>query len=218
MTIASEQLLIFDLDGTLVDSRFDVATAINHGLQAVGFDKLPLEDIFPYIGKPLDNIYLDILKTDDMAEAKRASAAYREFFFDNCANKSKLYDGVFETLEKLSKTFNLAVATTKQSFMAIRVAEVLGIAPFLKSVQGTDDFPAKPDPEIINILLKRFSCEPENAIMVGDTITDIMAGQAAGVKTCAVSYGIGLVNDLNEVKPDFMVNSFREIEGVVKSF
>lgn len=212
----SPELIIFDLDGTLVDSRHDVAIAINHGLVSVGAGELPIEEIFHYIGKPLDFIFADILKNDDPKMTERACDSYREFFFDNCANKSALYPGVMKTVKELCLSHTLAIATTKQTFMAVRVGELLGFDKYFKCIQGTDGFKAKPDPTIINMLLAKFDINAEKAIMVGDTTSDIMAGKNAGVKTCAVNYGIGKKQKLDECRPDFMVDSFSEILAIVK--
>jgi len=202
-------LLIFDLDGTLVDSREDIAASLNHGLMAVQLAPLSLEHAQSFIGRPLEDIFRTL--TGDEEKTIAASAAYREHFFKHCADKSRLYDGVLETLQTLNGSTKKAVATTKRRFMAVRVIEAMGLAPYFDYVEGTDGFPAKPNPEILLRLLARFETDPSRAWMIGDTAADVLAGKQAGMRVAAVRYGIGSTEELSALNPDLLLTDFRQV-------
>jgi HAD superfamily hydrolase (TIGR01549 family) len=204
------ELVVFDLDGTLVDSREDIAGAVNQGLQAVGGPGRPGEDIYPLIGRPLLQIFAELLPPGLGARAVEAQAVFRRYYLDHCFDRSRLYPGVVECIERM-KSVPLAVATTKMTFMAIRVIEHTGLAPHFSLVQGSDDIPHKPDPTLLRIVLGKTGKQAERSWMVGDTVYDIQAGKAAGMRTCAVTYGIGSVADLGEECPDLMVASLAEL-------
>jgi len=206
------ELIIFDLDGTLVDSRRDIAASINEGLSRVAGITRPEEEIFPLIGRPLDHMYEVLLPEGETARAPEASAVYREHFFHNCDVHSRVFPGVFECLEKLGDK-RLAIATTKATFQAVRVSDVMGLSGFFELVHGSDEIPHKPDPAVVLQVLERLDVPPGRAWMVGDTILDVGAGRAAGLRTCAVTYGIGAREDLERADPDLVVDSIDELPG-----
>jgi phosphoglycolate phosphatase len=199
-------LVIFDLDGTLVDSREDIAAAVNAALTEVGSAPRRLEEITPLIGEPLSAIFRRWLPADRPGLLTDAVAAYREFYFDNCARTSALYPGVRDCLERLAP-IQLAVATTKTTRQAVRVCEQLDLARHLSVIQGCDDIPHKPDPAVVRAVLARLGVTPAGAWMVGDTAMDVEAGRAAGCATCAVTYGIGERAALEAAHPDLLVDS-----------
>lgn len=207
-------LLILDMDGTLVDSRRDITTALNEGLRAVGLPPLAQDRLVRHIGRPLLSIYRDLVGDADLAQA--ATDAYRAFFIAHCADHTRAFPGVMETLPDLHRLVFTSVGTTKRTYMAVKLAEQMGFLPFLDHVQGTDDFPAKPDPTLLLHLMARFGVPASRTVMVGDTPSDILAGRAAGAHTVAVSYGFGDAEALSASDPDFVVGDFRELPGLVR--
>ena len=155
-------LVIFDLDGTLVDSRIDIAAAINQGLLAVGAEQCAQEAIFPLIGRPLVEMFLTLLPQKLKNSAEKAAEAYRHYYMDHCADASQLYPGVPQCLEALS-TIPLAIATTKMTFHALKVAEELGLTPYFDLIQGSDGIPYKPDPTLLKIVLEKLDKKAENS-------------------------------------------------------
>lgn len=208
----SVDLVVFDLDGTLVDSREDISRAVNEGIVAVGGERYPREVIIPHIGRPLVDIFNDLLPVELRAMAGRAAETFREYFFDHCAETSQLSAGVRECLESL-ETVSRAIATTKMTFMAERVVEQMGIAHHFDLVQGSDGIPHKPDPAVLVLVLKRLQKEACRSWLVGDTIYDIQAGKAAGMRTCAVTYGIGHAEDLVNAAPDLVLDTLADLPG-----
>ena len=127
--------------------------------------------------------------------AQGAAETFRQYFFQHCAEKSRLYPGVSACLENL-QAVSRAVATTKMTFMAVKVVEEMGIAHHFDLVQGSDGIPHKPDPAVLSRVLEKLEKQPHKSWFVGDTVYDIQAGKAVGMRTCAVTYGIGLVDEL----------------------
>lgn len=203
-------LIVFDLDGTLVDSRLDIAASVNEALRAVGAPEVPAERIIPLIGEPLSRILERLLPLDLRDRVSAAVEAYKTHYFDHCFDRSRLYPGVRECLERM-QGLCLAVATTKMTYMAVRLVEAAGLASFFSLVQGSEGIPYKPHPEVLEIVLRKTGKRAGRSWMVGDTVYDIQAGKAAGMRTCAVTYGIGSRAALEEEKPDLLVGSLLEL-------
>lgn len=197
--------VIFDLDGTLVDSRLDIAASLNHGLRRVGAEARGLEIIVPFIGQPLVGIFEALLGPKaDLAE--EAAAAFRAHYFEHCAVHSRLFPGIEALLDCLDGV-PLAIATTKMTFMAVEVVRSLGLASRFAVVQGCDGIPHKPDPAVVNLALSALGgVERQRGWMVGDTFLDVRAGRAAGLSTCAVTWGFGSRESLKDSLPDLTID------------
>lgn len=208
--------VLFDLDGTLVDSAEDIAASVNAALALDGAAPRPLAEIAPRIGAPLADIFRALLPAPDPARVEAACAAYRAHYFDNCARASRLYPGVGACLDGLAGA-RLGVATTKATFQAVRVCEAFGIARRFAAIQGCDGIPHKPDPAVVLAALSRLGVDPGEAWMVGDTVLDLRAGRAAGCRVCAVTYGIGRREDLAAEAPDLLLDDLADLPGVILS-
>ena len=208
------ELVIFDMDGTLVDSREDIAASVNAGLRAVGAPERSAAEIQPMIGRPLEEIFLALLPAGLADRAPLAAEAYRADSFENCARGSRLFPGVLECLDALAAV-KRAIATTKQTFQAVRVAERLGLASRFDLVHGTDGIPHKPHPAVIEQVLARLGARRERSWMVGDTIWDLRAGRAAGVRTCAVTHGIHGAATLAAERPDLLLHDLARLPALI---
>jgi len=207
---ASPDLVVFDLDGTLVDSRLDIAASVNEALRAAGAPAVPAGAVFPLIGEPLAQILEHLLPPKLKDRVPLAVEAYKAHYFEHCFDQSRLYPGVKECLERM-KGLCLAVATTKMTYMAVRLVEAAGLAPYFALVQGSEGIPYKPDPEVLRIVLRKTGKRADRSWMVGDTVYDIQAGRAAGMRTCAVTYGIGPAAALEREGPDLLVGSLVDL-------
>jgi phosphoglycolate phosphatase len=208
------ELVIFDMDGTLVDSREDITASVNAGLCAVGAPERAAAEIHPMIGRPLEEIFLALLPEGLVVRAPLAAEAYRADYFENCASKSRLFPGVIECLDAL-RAVKRAIATTKQTFQAVRVAERLGLASRFDLVHGTDGIPHKPDPAVIDQVLTLLGGRREGSWMVGDTVWDLRAGRAAGVRTCAVTHGIHDAATLAAEAPDLVLDCLEDLPAAI---
>ena len=213
----SIDLVIFDLDGTLIDSRVDIAHSINQGLLSVGAPESSKETIFPLIGHPLIEIFHRLLPSELKNQAEEATNVYRRYYLHHCSDASRVYPGVIDCLGRL-RAVPLAIATTKMTFMAVKVVKELGLAHYFKLVQGSDNIPHKPDPTLLNIVLNKLKKGAGNSWMVGDTIFDIQAGKAAGMRTCAITYGIGETEALKQEDPDLLLNSLSTLPDCLEIF
>ena len=204
--------IIFDLDGTLVDSKRDIAGAQLWVLHQLGVDSYRPDDLYPLIGKPLTETFTKLLPSDLHHRIADAAEMYKTYYPPRALETTALFPGVKETLEALrSKGFRLATATTKLTPGTHRVLAHFGIDTFFDQIQGSDDIPFKPDPSIINKILQDQSWDRSTTLMVGDTDNDIHAGKRAGIATCGVTYGSLTKEQMTSLEPDFIIHSFPEL-------
>jgi HAD superfamily hydrolase (TIGR01549 family) len=209
--------ILCDLDGTLVDSQRDIVIAFQHAWLSEVEGSLPgATAIAQHIGKPLAEMVSEL---GGMLSPSALSAflnAYRREFARQNARLAEPYPGVIVTLQALS-TFTLGIVTTKEPEQAEIVLRRLALAPFFQHVQGgSPGLRLKPAPDTVLAALAALDCGPSNALMVGDTPADILAGKAAGTRTCAVTYGFGAREALLQCAPDHMIEDFGQLADIVQ--
>ncbi|MGO1165868.1 MAG: HAD family hydrolase [Janibacter sp.] len=178
----TRRAICFDLDGTLVDSLPDIIGGFRAAIGEQGLPEPTPDQVRPWIGLPLQEMFAALAPEGD---AEVMSAAYKRIYPQRFTETSAPFPEVTEVLTELrDQGFALAVTTTKGTPMASDLVTALGLMPQFDLVQGTDGFPAKPAPHVIEHALSALGCE--GALMVGDTTHDIGAGQAAGLPTYAV--------------------------------
>ncbi len=205
-------LIIFDLDGTLVNSQYDLADAVNYGLKAMGrplitYDQLPAM-VGGGIGRLLE-LSLGNYRPEEMASLRQL---FDEYYSENFANKTTCYPGVPELLELL-KHRKKAVYSNKIHPFTVAIIQRLGLSHHFDVIQGANPklYKRKPSPEGVIRILDMLDVRPENAIMVGDSTHDIHAGKQARIATCAVTYGYRSREQLEAAAPDFVVDDVSEI-------
>jgi phosphoglycolate phosphatase len=209
--------ILCDLDGTLADSRRDITAAFQEAWRgALGGIVPSAAAIAQTIGKPLASMVDELGVKMPPSLCATFLSIYRESYRGGGARMTQLYPGVIPTLQALS-TLALGVVTTKEPEQARIVLSRLGLSSFFKHIQGpSDDLRAKPAPDTVLAALDILGGTPSQALMVGDTPADVMAGKAAGTRTCAVSYGYGLREALLNCFPDAVIDSFGELLTVVR--
>lgn len=208
--------IIFDFDGTITDSKWDIASAQKWVLGQIGVESVREEDLFPHIGKTLEETFSLLLPSSLHSRIPDATRLYSEYYPSRSLRTTTLFPGVKETLEILHHQHKrLAVASTKKGAGILRATDHFGITAFFVHLQGSDGMPYKPDPAIILKILLDQKWEREDTLMVGDTDKDILAGKNAGVSTCAVTYGSFTGSQLEEYIPDFMISHFSELLAIV---
>jgi phosphoglycolate phosphatase len=207
-----------DLDGTLVDSRLDIAVAFQHAWRiVVGSTPPSATAIAQHIGKPLAEMLCELGGLLSSPLVSAFLTAYRHTYAKQDACLSQVYPGVIATLQALS-TFTLGIVTTKEPAEAEIVLRRLGLRPFFRHIQGgTPDLRLKPAPDTILAALAVLRCAPPQALIVGDTPADILAGKAAGIRTCAVTYGFGRREALLQCAPDYVIEAFGEVLTLVRT-
>ena len=210
--------ILCDLDGTLVDSRRDIAVAFQHAWRTVlGSTPPSATAIAQHIGKPLTEMLSELGGLLSPPLLSAFLIAYRHTYAKRNARLTQPYPGVIATLQALS-AFRLGIVTTKEPGQAAIVLRQLALTPFFQHIQGgTPDLRLKPAPDTILAALAVLRCPPSYALMVGDTPADILAGKAAGTMTCAVTYGFGRREALLQCAPDYVIDTFGELETLVRA-
>jgi phosphoglycolate phosphatase len=205
------RLLIFDLDGTLVDSKLDLALSVNAMRTQMGLAPLPTEVITTYIGHGVTNLVRRALGEQGTAErVQQGLTAFLEYYGCHLLDNTVVYPGVAEALEELQGR-NLAVLTNKPDDFSRRILTGLGIARYFPFIYGGDSFAQKkPDPVGVRELMSATNVSTRQTLMIGDSDTDVLTGRNAGVWTCGVTYGFG-AHTLASAPPDFLIGDLREL-------
>lgn len=210
-TLQEIQLLIFDLDGTLVDSKLDLALSVNAMLAEMKCAPLPHEQIATYVGHGVTTLIQRALgdaATDDKVE--KGLAIFLDYYRRHMLDNTVTYPGVREALEDL-KDRRLTVLTNKPVRFSQEILSGLGVAHYFAFIYGGNSFPEKkPDPVGVVKLMGDLSAAPRQTLIVGDSDTDVLTGRNAGIWTCGVTYGFG-AHTLETVPPDLLLNDLREL-------
>ncbi|HET7841034.1 MAG TPA: HAD-IA family hydrolase [Terriglobia bacterium] len=205
------RLLIFDLDGTLVDSELDLALSVNAVRRAMGLDPLPVATVASYVGQGVTALIRRALGEAPSAETlENATAMFLKYYGEHMLDNTVPYDGVREALAGLGGK-PLAVLTNKPVRFSTRLLTGLDLARHFKWIYGGDSFASKkPDPVGVYKLMNDLGASPRTTLIVGDSDTDVLTGQNAGVWTCGVTYGIGS-RTLRGTPPDLLLDDLREL-------
>ena len=205
------RLVVFDLDGTLVDSKLDLALSVNAMRGEMGLGPLPLELVTSYVGRGVSVLVrraLGDLATDENIE--KGITFFLDYYRKHMLDHTRPYPGVPEALERL-QTHKLAVLTNKPVKFTREMLTRLGFAPYFAFIYGGNSFPQKkPDPMGLRKLMEDFDVPAGQTLMVGDSDTDVLTGRNAGVWTCGVTYGFG-AHTLVENPPDLLLNDLRDL-------
>lgn len=190
---------LFDIDGTLVDSAADITGAQREVLATRGIHDLEDEFLRRYIGRHLIDLFGDLGVPE--AEIEPMVDHYRRIYPLREHRATTVYPGVVEMLTSLGG--RKSTATTKGTQTTRTVLEKFGLVDHFHHVQGTDGFPAKPEPDVIHRSLEGLGATVDQCLFIGDSPADMEAGRRAGVKTCAVRWGYGDVGEMARFEPDF---------------
>jgi phosphoglycolate phosphatase len=208
---AGVRALIFDLDGTLIDSKLDLAISVNATLRHMGRKPLAEETIFGYVGNGAQVLVQRALGEGvTPEEIEKGHAFFLTYYRAHMLDNTVAYPGVREALERL-KDRELAVLTNKPVRFSEAILAGLGLAGYFRYVYGGNSFATKkPDPEGVNTLLRHFGATPGEAMMVGDSEVDVRTARNSGTWACGVSYGLGL-EGMRAHPPDLMLDSLAEL-------
>ncbi|MCH7767061.1 MAG: HAD-IA family hydrolase [Acidobacteria bacterium] len=211
------RVFIFDLDGTLIDSKLDLAHSVNATREHFGLGTLPHDTIFSFIGDGARTLIQRALAEGASEEQIEPGLAfflqyYREHMLDNTVT----YPGVREALERLAGEHRvLTVLTNKPVRFSRAILDGLGLGDCFRLVYGGNSFERKkPDPIGVQTTLREVQAAPEEAIMVGDSPTDVLTARNAGAWVCGVTYGLGS-HLLDRRALDLCVDSLTELASWV---
>lgn len=207
-------LIIFDLDGTLIDSLADLTDATNHMLTAFSRPALAEQEVRLLVGQGARRLVERALPGAGESEIERALLLFIDYNHRNIAVRTVLYPGVRETLDVLrGRGTRLAVVSNKNVALCREVLATLAVDGYFDEVLGADSLPQrKPSPEPVLKLLADFGVGAGRAAIVGDSINDIAAGKGAGVTTVGCTWGYGTAGELADA--DFRIARFPELLDV----
>ena len=209
------KLIVYDLDGTLIDSRHDISDAVNWTLKELGFSCLPGDRVSAFVGSGVKNLMEQALKevcpSGGKLPLERAIKLFRRRYSEHLLDQTCLYPSVQKVLEFFKARLQ-AVITNKPENFSLTILKGLGVSHYFFEVVGGDrGLPKKPAPDALIEILKQANVEPHESILVGDSAIDIETGRSAHVKTIAVTYGFSKREKIENSKPDFILNDLEEL-------
>ncbi|MBI4465305.1 MAG: HAD-IA family hydrolase [Acidobacteria bacterium] len=215
------RLLIFDLDGTLIDSKTDLVLSVNATLRSMGRPSLDDETVSSYVGQGSPALIARALGEGfTEAEIRRGLEFFLGYYWEHKLDNTRLYPGVREALGRLTNGGGddgrvLAVLTNKPERVSRDILQELDLLRFFRCVYGGNSFESKkPDPLGIHFILQETDLPPRAALIVGDSDVDIQAGRNAGVWTCGVTYGFGNL-EMDSNPPHLVVHSLPELAEIL---
>ena len=218
--MASVRTIVFDLDGTLVDTAPDLINALNFVLDREGLPPVPLHSARNMIGAGSRKLIERGLELEGRAatpaDVDRLTADFIDHYAAHIADRSRPFPELEPALDRLAAAgHRLAVCTNKLEWLSKRLLDTLRLSERFAAICGQDTFGLqKPDPEIFRQTVVRAGGEPGRAIMVGDSVTDIRTGRAANVPVVAVDFGYTDV-PIATLRPDRVISTFAELPSVV---
>jgi phosphoglycolate phosphatase len=219
---AAVRLLIFDLDGTLIDSRLDLIHSVNAMLRHIGRPELPGEVIATYVGDGAPMLVRRALgDPDDESVVQHALDYFLSYYREHKLDHTKVYPGIREALASIQQDRNgtpraMAVLSNKPVNPSRAIVEALEMKEFFAQVYGGNSFSTKkPDPLGARKLLEELRCRPAETVMVGDSSNDVLTGRNAGLWTVGVTYGFA-PQSLELTPPDVRIDSARELAEIFR--
>jgi len=207
----SVRALIFDLDGTLIDSKNDLICSVNAMLGELGRRELAAETISSYIGHGAPQLVARALGNGGTeAERERALEFFLRYYNEHKTDTTRAYPGVKETLQRLDGR-PMAVLTNKPVRISVRILEELGLAKYFRSIYGGNSFSTKkPDPLGARTILAELSAKADEAVLVGDSEVDVQTARNAGMWAATVNHGFG-VHDRESFPADIYLEQFSDL-------
>ena len=207
--------LVFDLDGTLIDSKRDLVLAVNATLRAIGREELPAERVASYVGSGAPVLISRALGGQaDPTLLQRALQFFLEYYQEHELDYTREYPGVREALEQLNGT-PMAVLSNKPVSISVRILEGLGLAQFFQVIYGGNSFATKkPDPLGAHKVLGDLKIAASEAAMVGDSEVDVQTARNAGMISAIVNFGFGM-HDRKKYPADVYLDRMEELVPLV---
>ena len=224
MNFINKELIIFDLDGTLIDSVPDLALSVNHTLKSINRDLFPEDTIRTWVGNGAATLVKRALSqsatiNDDIDDKlfEKALDIFLKFYSNNLTVSTILYDGVKETLENLqNNNYRLAIVTNKPYDFIEPILECLELSDLFEYYIGGDSLEVKkPNPMPLLHVCEKLNVSVENSLMIGDSKNDIIAANDANMDSIALSYGYNYDEDISTYEPNIVFDNFADINKVL---
>jgi len=214
--------ILFDLDGTLVDTSRDITANLNRAFESLGYKQLSHETILSHVGKGAHylvqqclQVNLPEIKVDDSL-VTAIWESFRDFYRVHIIDEAQPYPGVLEFLKAEKRP--MGVISNKPEEMVLAVLRELNLLKYFKFSWGRDSLPvSKPDPEVIRYGIYELGIDnPRQVCMLGDNPVDTIAAKGAGAIAIALSYGFSSIQALEDEQPDYLFHSFMEFSGAIQ--
>ena len=210
------RLMLYDLDGTLVDSKEDLAHAVNRTLTDLGLPTRPHAELFTFVGNGVRMLLKRAVDGHDSAGLDDAIEIFRAHYLAHLTDHSTLYPGVEHVIATCADRHQ-AIVTNKPTIYTQGVVKNLGLAAAMDLVLSGDSTPhLKPHPAIVQAALTHFGVAPEQALMVGDGVPDIEAARAAGVPCVVLTCGLGNREAIEAARPDYLVDRIQDVLPILE--
>ncbi len=222
MAIDRPQMILIDVDGTLVDSVPDLAFCVDEMMKAIGREPWGEEKVRDWVGNGVERLVRRALvgqlegEPDD-ADFEKAYPIFLDLYAKNTSKRSTLYPGVQEGLDYLKEQgYPLGCVTNKAEQFTLPLLQDLGIYDYFGIVVAGDTLPQKkPDPTPLLYAAEFFGAEPKRCLMIGDSVSDVKAARAAGFSIVCMSYGYNHGEDIRDYHPDTVIDSMAELKSLL---
>ena len=218
MKIFKPKLIMIDVDGTMVDSVPDLTYCVDEMMIKIGKNPCGEQKVRQWVGNGVPKLVERAITgkleaTPNLDDYDKAYAFFLELYADNNSKKSRLYNGVKETLDYMqNRGYILGCVTNKDEQFTLPLLKALGIFEYFAIVIAGDTLAKrKPDPLPLLYVAEHFNIKPEDCLMLGDSVSDVKASRAAGFDIICMSYGYNHGNDIADENPDLVIDSMREL-------
>ncbi len=204
-------LMVFDFDGTLVHSGYDLAASVNHMLKVLGLSALSHDRIIGYVGDGVRKLIERSLGNAFPARFDEALTVFTHYYGEHLLDTTDLYPGVIEVLECF-KNKKKVVVTNKVYDYTLKISDGLNITNRFDEIIGIDsrEF-KKPDVRLIRPIIEKYHTEEQRTVVIGDGNNDVLLAKNAGAISCALMNGLGDREKLLELKPDYVCEDIRDL-------
>lgn len=197
-------LIIFDLDGTLIESKWDIADSVNLTLAELGLPQRSQEEVFSFVGDGIKRLLRLAVGEKNQSRYEEALRVFRGHYLAHCLDRTRFYPGIDRVLTHFSSKLK-AVATNKSLEYTTKILDGLGKHHFAYTVGGDNGFGLKPEPGMLHKIMEELKVEKDRTVLIGDSTNDINGGHNAGIKVCAVGYGMGNREKMAACNPDWFI-------------
>jgi phosphoglycolate phosphatase len=207
-------LMIFDLDGTLVSSGTDLAVAVNYTLKELGLARRPEKEIIGFVGDGVRKLIEKTLGNPQVRLVDNALKIFTDYYSEHLLDNTKLYPAVTDVLKNFADKTKI-ILTNKRYEFTLKIARALNLEKHFHEIIGADSMPyQKPDARLIDYLLHKYEAEKDKTVMIGDGINDIYVAKNAGISSVAYLNGLGSKDDLLSAKADYYCESLSELNSL----
>jgi phosphoglycolate phosphatase len=203
-------LLIFDLDGTLIESKWDIAAAVNLTLDELGLPARSQEEIFGFVGDGVKKLLRLSVGEGNEARFEDALLVFRGHYLAHCLDRTRYFPGIEPVLTHFAHK-KKAVATNKSLEYTLKILDGLGNHHFAHVVGGDNGFGLKPEPGMLVHVMEELGVDAGRTVLIGDSTNDITGGHRAGIRVCAVGYGMGNREKMAACRPEWFIEAPEEL-------